>query len=117
MRNSLPADDNLYFEGKIPARKLANAKNSHALAPQEEILVLYDNTFFGNGRSGLVVTASRLGLKRPLERAMSVELRLLAASELTIHPAWMKIKCMAVNVRSGPVRAGLLDALLKLLDG
>lgn len=72
-------EDDLYFSPQIPASKERNARAVHAawLDANEPVLVLYDDTLFGAGDDGFVLTAQRLHWRNILD-----EPRTLAWAEL-----------------------------------
>ena len=59
---SLAGKDGIYVAPSIPARKEKNARAVHAewLPPDEPIAVLFDDTVFGAGDDGYVVTPLRI---------------------------------------------------------
>jgi hypothetical protein len=79
LRQHFGADDSLYLSPTIPPKKEAGARRVHAasLSPGERILALYDDTVFGSGEDGFVVTARRLCWKNIGGDAHSVEWRFL----------------------------------------
>lgn len=72
-------EDDLYFRPQIPASKERNARAVHVawLDANEPVLVLYDDTLFGAGDDGFVLTAQRLHWRNILD-----EPRTLAWAEL-----------------------------------
>ncbi len=61
-------DDNIFFAPYIPASKLANAIKTFARGVSEsEALVLLDDTVFGSGKDGILITAKTVYLHEMLE--------------------------------------------------
>lgn len=79
LRQHFGADDSLYLAPTIPPKREAGARRAHGahLAPDERILALYDDSVFGSGESGFVVTATRLCWKNINGDARSIEWRYL----------------------------------------
>jgi hypothetical protein len=79
LRQHFGADDSLYLAPTIPMRREAGARRAHAdhLPAGERILALYDDTVFGSGEDGFVVTAQRLCWRNIKGQARSIEWRFL----------------------------------------
>lgn len=115
----------LFLRPEIPARKELGARDVHAdhLPPGEPILVLYDDTVWGSGRDGFVITPIRLCWKDFLEHPSQVPWNRLgpesiklygktiqvAGGTLTVSPQHCKARDVAqlfVAVASGVAAAG-----------
>ena len=79
LRQHFGVDDSLYLAPTIPTRRELGARRAHAahLPSHERILALYDDTVFGSGEDGFVVTAQRLCWKNIQGEARSIEWRFL----------------------------------------
>ena len=56
-KNQIKDDGNFYFYDKLPEKKLNNALATYlVLEPNEKCLVFVDDTFFGSGKEGIVIT-------------------------------------------------------------
>ena len=79
LRQHFGSDDSLYLAPTIPLRRELGARRSHAahLPADERVLALYDDTVFGTGEDGFVVTAQRLCWKNIKGEARSIEWRFL----------------------------------------
>jgi hypothetical protein len=79
LRQHFGVDDSLYLSPTIPAKRVVGARRAHAahLPANERILALYDDTVFGSGEDGFIVTAQRLCWKNIQGEARSVEWRFL----------------------------------------
>ncbi len=66
--------DDLYLYSEIPSSKEGNAREVHAprLSPEERVLVLYDDTLFGAGDDGFVLTTRRICWRNILDDPRSV---------------------------------------------
>lgn len=53
-------ESGFYFEGVMPAKKLANAQKAFPIPLNERVLCLTDTTFFGSGKTGLAITVEGL---------------------------------------------------------
>jgi hypothetical protein len=62
----LQANRDLYIVPNIPPRKLANARQSCAVAADDEVLALLDTTGLGSAKSCLVVATSGIYIKNDL---------------------------------------------------
>jgi hypothetical protein len=115
----------MFLRPDIPARKELGARDVHAdhLPPAEAILVLYDDTVWGSGRDGFVLTPIRLCWKDFLEHPSQVPWNRLgpesiklcgktiqvAGGTLTISPQYGRARDVAqlfVAVASGVAGAG-----------
>jgi len=54
---------------RIPANRLQNARESHRIGADEEVIFLYDDTFFNSGRDGIVLTTAGIYGKNAFEEA------------------------------------------------
>lgn len=80
-------DREIFFAPDIPARKLRNALNSYARGAQaSDVLVLFDTSFFGGAKRGLVLTRSRICAKHLGSPPMSYALRELASVQAVEGP-------------------------------
>jgi hypothetical protein len=79
LRQHFGADDSLYLAPTIPMRREVGARRAHAahLPEGERILALYDDTVFGSGEDGFLVTAKRLCWRNIKGEARSIEWRFL----------------------------------------
>lgn len=79
LRQHFGADDSLYLAPTIPVKRAASARRAHTahLPANERILALYDDTVFGSGEDGFVVTAQRLCWKNIKGEPRSIEWRFL----------------------------------------
>ena len=68
-QESLGSHDSLFFEPKIPAKKLKSARTMHAdtLEHDEKVLVLFDDTVFGSAEEGFAITTDHFVWKNILE--------------------------------------------------
>ncbi len=56
-KNQIKDDGNVYFYDNLPEKKLNNALSSYlVLEPNEKCLAFVDDTFFGSGKEGIVIT-------------------------------------------------------------
>jgi len=64
----------LFMFENIPPKRLENAIKSYALAigNDETIIFLFDDTFFGSGKDGFILTAKCLYYRNYMEKASSV---------------------------------------------
>lgn len=79
LRQHFGVDDSLYLAPTIPPKRELGARLAHAahLPANERILALYDDTVFGSGQDGFVVTAKRLCWKNIKGEARTIEWRFL----------------------------------------
>ena len=79
LRQHFGADDSLYLAPTIPPKRELGARLAHSahLPANERVLALYDDTVFGTGEDGFVVTAQRLCWKNIKGEARSIEWRFL----------------------------------------
>lgn len=77
LRQHFGADDSLYLAPTVPPKREAGARRAHAahLPASERVLALYDDTVFGSGEDGFVVTAQRLCWKNIKGEPRSIEWR------------------------------------------
>jgi len=75
LRQHFAGMDSLYLCPTIPGRKELAARAVHArhLPSHERVLALYDDTIFGSGDEGFVVTAQRVCWKNSRGRAHMIE--------------------------------------------
>jgi hypothetical protein len=75
LRQHLTGIDSMYFRPAIPGRKEMAARAVHArhLATDEPVLALFDDTVFGSGDEGFVVTSQRLCWKNAKGRPHMIE--------------------------------------------
>lgn len=79
LRQHFGSDDSLYLAPTIPLKRVVGARRAHAahLPANERILALYDDTVFGSGEDGFIVTAQRLCWRNIKGTARSIEWRYL----------------------------------------
>lgn len=79
LRQHFGSDDSLYLAPTIPQKREVAARRAHAahLSHDERILALYDDTVFGTGDDGFVVTAKRVCWRNIKGDARSLEWRYL----------------------------------------
>jgi hypothetical protein len=79
LRQHFGVDDSLYLAPTIPTKRELGARRAHGahLPSNERILALYDDTVFGSGEDGFVVTAQRLCWKNIQGEARAIEWRFL----------------------------------------
>lgn len=65
-RRELPAHGSVYYQERIPPRKLAKVAGQYEVDPSE-VLVLYDDTVFGGAAEGFIVTPTHVGFKALVE--------------------------------------------------
>ncbi len=86
-----PLDDH-YLQGAIPPRKLRRASRVHEDLGPAQVLVLYDDTVFGAGNDGFVVTLEHLLWRNFLESPQQA--------------AWISLDPAIVVLRDGQVQIG-----------
>jgi hypothetical protein len=75
LRQRFAGLDSMYLCPEIPGKKelAARAVHAHHLPSDERVLALFDESVFGSGDEGLLVTTRRLCWKNPRGRAQTVE--------------------------------------------
>lgn len=85
-------DNRIYFNPDIPPQKLAKAIQTYAPAvPEEDVLILIDDTVTGNGKKGMLLTPVSIHAKSQME-----------------DPKVMALE----DIQSAVIKKGLLGALL-----
>ncbi|WP_423709851.1 SHOCT domain-containing protein [Undibacterium sp. WLX3042] len=70
------SDDKISFHPYIPQKKLKNAIEGYASNESEsDVIVLIDNTFFGNAKDGLLLTSNTLHIHNMMESAQHIDLK------------------------------------------
>jgi hypothetical protein len=115
----LPVHDDVYFQGAIPEAQLRKVCSIYSLPDPEGVLLVYDDTLFGGGGDGFVLTASHFGFK-----SLAFGPQLVAFSDLT--PGDIQYDGRQVTVRGEQVeitgevaalKAGVGRALRQTLQG
>lgn len=75
LRGHFSGIDSMHLRPFIPGKKELAARSVHAhlLPSDERVLALFDDTLFGSGDEGFVVTSRRLCCKNPRGRAQMIE--------------------------------------------
>lgn len=101
--------DRIFFHPNIPAKKLAGATSGYAtgIEPQN-ILILIDDTVFGSGKDGVVVTSDRLIFKQKFDSAISfrlADIRQISCddNDITINDRKIGSLALAENLSTGYV--------------
>ena len=108
----LSSQDRVYLKPDIPPRKLRSAREAHHLA-EELILVLYDDTMFGSGKDGFVLTASGIHWKNFLEEPQCISYAQLDPETLSVSGFIFELAGGQINIT---MSRGLQDILLELLQ-
>ena len=104
LRASFAGADSLYFCPTVPPKKEHGARRVHAghLPPNEWILALYDDTVFGSGEDGFVVTSRRLCWKNVAERPHMIEWRHLDPERMFADGRKLVLGAGAIEISGDP---------------
>lgn len=85
-------DRHVFFHPNIPSKKLNNALKKYATkVNKEEVLVLLDNTAFGNAKHGALLTSEYIYAKDIMENAKSTKLNTIKNVSFPEHQFSNKI--------------------------
>jgi hypothetical protein len=100
LRQHFGADDSLYLRPTIPPKKEAGARRVHAtsLPADERILALYDDTVFGSGEDGFVVTARRVCWKNIGGEPRSIEWRFLEPESIVPEGRTLAVSGLVIEI-------------------
>jgi hypothetical protein len=103
---ALGKHNSVYLHPYLPARKLAAAKLAYGekLGPDEIPLVLFDDTIFGGGDNGFMVTTRGLHWKNILTDPASLEWSELQPDDISVDSGGVKVKGQSVSVVSADLR-------------
>lgn len=109
--------DGIYLAPNIPPRKLANARRAHArhLPEGERVLLLYDDTLFGGGREGVLLTPQRICWKNFLEHPRSLAFEDLAPEEIGLRDGTLHLAEHELEMATAEELASALYELLQLV--
>jgi hypothetical protein len=115
-RRFLRPCDSLYFAPHVPASKEKNLREAYGtlIAAHEPVLVLFDDTVFGAGDDGFVITSQRLGWKND-----RIPARTLTWDELATARLRVVAEASNLLVADGRIRvtyAGTAETLLPDLE-
>lgn len=84
-KQHLTGADNVFLHPAIPPKKEGNAREMHAthLPREERVLALFDNTLFGAGDDGFVLTARRVCWRNVLFDPLTLEWQDIAPGQVT----------------------------------
>jgi hypothetical protein len=103
LRQHFGADDSLYLAPLIPPRREVGARCAHGagLPSDERILALYDDTVFGSGEDGFVVTARRLCWKNIKGEPRSIEWRFLDPESVIPYGRKLSVAESVIHISGG----------------
>lgn len=117
VRDLIPAhEQGLHLAPDLPERLVRKVREVHHqhLPPPERILVIYDDTVFGGGADGFVLTDTRLCWKNFLEHARQVTLEDLSPDEVTLEDGRVSIGGNRLEMTGGQ-KTALAAGLHQLL--
>lgn len=114
LASRLAALDAVWVHPEIPARKERNARASHRIPDGEPIWLLYDDTLFGGGSDGVVLTSERFSVKSAFEPSRPVPYTALGTVETAEKTLWVAGLEVSFTVWT-PEHARLIAETLELL--
>ena len=109
----------LFMFGHIPPKRLNNAIKSYASAidSDEAVIFLFDDTFFGSGKDGFILTTKRIYFKDFMEKSNSVDI--VKINDLTFNNVKLKPKIiiktdtkeLEISITSAPDKKALFSVM------
>ena len=114
----LVAGGRLYLHPDIPASKLAKAKKVHEghLRAGERVLALYDDTLFGGGADGFLLTDRRICWKNLLEDPRQIEYTVLEPGEVDSDGSTLIVAAATISTTWNEGLADQVAELLRLVS-
>jgi hypothetical protein len=102
LRQRFAGLDSMYLCPEIPGKKelAARAVHAHHLPSDERVLALFDESVFGSGDEGLLVTTRRLCWKNPRGRAQTVEWQNVEAEHMYADGRRLVLGAVAIELTS-----------------
>ncbi|MFT5679750.1 MAG: hypothetical protein ACI8RZ_000655 [Myxococcota bacterium] len=102
----LSSHDCIHLAPDIPQRKRTTAAATHAhhLPAEESILALYDDTLFGGGSDGFILTARRICWKNTLEAPQQI-------AYADLDPTTLSAERSALNLSGGVIQISMSEGL------
>lgn len=115
IRSRLLAGGSLYLAPRIPRKKLQRARRVHARhLPEDEVVhALYDDTVFGSGKDGFLITAERLCWKPSFEHPRQVLWEDLRPEDLTRAGHVLSVRGSALTTSMEAAQSTALLALFQ----
>jgi len=109
----------LFMFENIPPKRLENAIKSYALAMDndETIIFLFDDTFFGSGKDGFILTTKGFYYRNYMEKANSVDIADIIDMDIKSAKLNQKIvvktnaRELEISITSAPDKKALFNVL------
>lgn len=117
LRQHFTGADSVYLRPSIPGKKelAARAVHGHHLPSGERVLALFDDTVFGSGEDGFLITAQRLCWKNVRGRAQMIEWQHLDADRMYAERRRLVLGTFAIEVSGDESITSACEAVFHVL--